>query len=195
MKKIISYSGIIIIIAAIAFTGYKIHAKKIQREKSVSVGSATLISRLTVSENLVMPTTSTSMVINGLDEVISYAGGSASWDVDRVWADTVHHSGTIDLTVLENALGEAMNLTGDNIVAAKFYLANVAGTTCTISNGASNSYPLFGTTYSFQLKANQSLLFKAGSTLSAISATVKNITYTGSSDAAILYVIFLTAHS
>ena len=162
---------------------------------TTSVRNARLISRLTVTENLVTPTTSTFIEINGLDEVVNYTPGSLRFDVDNIWADTVCHTGIIDLTALTNSLGETLDLTGDVIVAAKFRLVDVLGATCVISNGVSTSYPLFGTTYSFQLNANQSLLFKADTVLAPVSASLKHITYTGSSDAAILYVILLTADS
>ena len=183
MKKIKFFIPLAFIMLAVIFLA------------TTSVRNATLISRLTVTENLVTPTTSTFIEINGLDEVVNYRPGSTRSDADNVWADTIRHTGTMDLTTLTNSLGEALNLTGDVVVAAKFFLGDVVGATCTISNGATNSYPLFGTTYSFQLKANQSLLFKADTVLIPVSASAKNITYTGSSDAAVLYVILLTADS
>lgn len=162
---------------------------------TTDVRSARITSRLTVTENLVTPTTSTFIEVNGLDEVVNYMDGSTRYDADHLWADTVRHTGNIDLTTLTNTLGESMSLSGEVVVAAKFLLSDVAGTTCTISQGGSNSYPLFGTTYSFQLKANQSLLFKADTILIPVSGTAKNITYTGTSDAAVLYVMILTADS
>ena len=162
---------------------------------STDVRSARLVSRLTVTENLVTPVTSTYVEINGLDETVNYMDGTSRFDVDHVWADTVCHTGIIDLTSLTNTLGEALDLTGEVIVAAKFFLADSSAATCTLSQGASNSYPLFGTTYSVQLLANQSFLFKADTVLIPVSASAKDITYTGSSDAAVLHVILLTADS
>jgi len=160
---------------------------------TTSVRSARLISRLTITENLVMPTTSTYAEINGLDEVINYTDGSIRFDADNVWADTVINDGTIDLTSLTNTLGETLNLTGDVIVAIKFFLQDDAAATCVISNGASNSYPLLGTTYSFELKANQSLLFKADTVLIPVASGAKTIDYDSSNDSTALYVILLTA--
>lgn len=162
---------------------------------TTDVRSARLISRLDVTENLVTPTTSTFIEINGLDETVNYMDGATRTDADHVWADTLIKTGTIDLTALTNTLGESLDLTGEVIVAAKFFLADSSGATSTISQGASNSYPLFGTTYSVQLKANQSLLFKADTVLIPVSATAKNITYTGSGSSAVLHVILLTADS
>lgn len=157
--------------------------------------SARLVSNLTVDNNLITSVVSTYITSNGLDETVNYSDGSVRWDADHLFADTVRHTGTIDLTSLTNELGETLNLTGENIVAAKFFLADVAGATMTIANGASNSYPLLGTTYSFQLKENQSMLIKCDSILAPVSASLKNIAYTGSSDAAVLYIMLLTADS
>jgi len=160
---------------------------------TTSVRSARLISRLSITENLVMPTTSTYAEINGLDEVINYTDGSTRFDVDNVWADTVLNDGTIDLTSLTNTLGETLDLTDEVIVAIKFFLQDDAAATCTISQGASNPYLLLGATYSFQLQANQSLLFKADTVLPVVSATAKTIDYDSSNDSTALYIILLTA--
>ena len=160
---------------------------------TTSVRNARLVSNLTVTENLVTPTTSTFIDINGLNEVVSYQDGGTRTDADHVWADTVLNDGTIDLTSLTNSLGESLDLTGEVVVAVKFKLQDDAAATCTISQGAANPYLLFGATYSFQLKANQSILFKADTVLPVISATAKDIAYDSSNDSTALYVIILTA--
>ena len=162
---------------------------------TTSVRSARLISRLTVTENLVTPVTSTFIELNGLDETVNYMDAATRFDVDHVWADTLIKTGILDLTALTNTLGESLDLTGEVIVAAKFFLADSSGATCTLSNGVSNSYPLFGTTYSLQLKANQSLLFKADTVLIPVASGAKTITYTGSGSSAVLHVILLFADS
>jgi hypothetical protein len=160
---------------------------------TTSVRSARLVSELTVTENLVTPTTSTYIDINGLNEVVNYRDGSTRYDADNVWADTVLNDGTIDLTSLTNSLGESLDLTDDVIVAVKFFLEDDSAATCTISQGAADPYLLFGATYSFQLKANQSLLFKADTVLPVVSATAKDIDYDSSNDSTALYIILLTA--
>lgn len=159
------------------------------------VRNARLNSSLSVTENLVTPTTSAFIELNGLNEVVNYTPGSARFDADNVYAKALTGDGTIDLTDLTNTLGEALNLTGDVVVAAKFLLPDSAGATCTISQGASNPYPLFGSTFSFELKANQSLLYKADTVLIPVSASAKTIDYDASGSTVPLYVIILTADS
>jgi len=97
------------------------------------VRNARLNSSLSVTENLVTPTTSAFIELNGLNEVVNYSPGSARFDADNVYAKALTGDGTIDLTNLTNTLGEALNLTGDVVVAAKFLLPDSAGATCTIS--------------------------------------------------------------
>lgn len=160
---------------------------------TTSVRSARLVSELTVTENLVTPTTTTYIDINGLNEVVSYRDGSTRYDADKVWADTVGGDGTIDLTSLTNSLGESLSLSGEVVVAAKFFLEDDSAATCTISQGGSNPYPLLGATYSLQLKANQSLLFKADTVLVPVSGTAKTIAYSSSNDSTMLHIILLTA--
>jgi len=161
--------------------------------KSTSVVNATLTSKLTVTESMVMPTTSVTATVNGLDEVINYTDGSLRFDADHVYADTVRNDGTLNLAALTNSIGETLNLTGEVIVAAKFYLEDDAGASVVISNGASNSYPLFGATYSFTLQANQSLLFKADTVLIPVADGARTIAYNSSNDSTLLYVMLLTA--
>ncbi|TSA54100.1 MAG: hypothetical protein D4R45_04510 [Planctomycetaceae bacterium] len=184
-----------IIFSAILISGIFLLVFCESKPRSATVQSTKLVSQLTVSENLATPTTSTFIEINGLNEIVNYADGSTRFDVDHVFADTLIKTGNIDLSSLTNTLGEALDLTDEVIIAAKFFLADSSGATCTLSEGASNSYPLFGTTYSVQLQANQSLLFKSDTVLIPVSATHKNITYTGSGSDAVLFVILLTADS
>jgi len=162
---------------------------------STSVKNARLVSNLTVYENLVTPTTSTFIERNGLNETVNYRDGLTRNDADNVYADTVLASGTIDLTSLENSLGESLDLTGDNIVALKVKLEDDSAATCVISQGESNPYKLLGDTYSLTLKANQSLLFKADTVLDVVANDAKTIDYTISNDSTILYIILVTADS
>lgn len=161
--------------------------------QSTSVVNATLTSKLGVTESMVMPTTTVTANINGLDEVINYSDGAIRFDADHIYADTVRNDGTLNLTSLTNSLGETLNLTGEVVVAAKFFLQDVSGASVVISNGASNSYPLFGTTYSFTLQANQSLLFKADTVLIPVAANACNIAYNSSNTTTLLYVMLMTA--
>jgi hypothetical protein len=160
---------------------------------TTSVRSARLTSKLTVFENLITPTTSTYWEINGLDETMTYADGGTRNDADIVYADTVINDGTLDLTSLTNSLGESLDLTGYVIVAAKFSLEDDAAATMTISQGASDPYPLFGSTFSIELAANQSLLFKADTVLIPVANDAKAIDYDSSNDSTVLSIILLTA--
>lgn len=159
------------------------------------VRNARLTSRLTISENLNTPTTSAFIEINGLDEVVNYTPGSTRFDADNVYAKTVTGDGTLDLTSLTNTLGEALDLTGEVIVAAKFLLPDSAGASCVLAQGGSNPYPLFGDTWSVTLQANQSLLYKADTVLIPVSASAKTISYNSSGTTVPLYIILLTADS
>lgn len=160
---------------------------------TTSVKQVMLTSNLTVTENLVSPVTTSTWNVNGLDESLFYADGGTRNDVDNVFADTLLADGTLDLTSLTNTLGEALDLTGDVIMAIKFFLEDDSAATCTISQGASNPYLLLGATYSFQLKANQSLLFKCDTVLPVVSATAKTIDYDSSNDSTALSIILISA--
>jgi len=182
-----------IILKLLGFVGLFILA--IALYSTTSVRSARLVSKLTVFENIVTPTTSAYWEINGLDETINYADGGTRNDADNVYADTVINSGTLDLTSLTNSLGESLDLTGDVVVAVKFSVEDDADATMTISQGASNPYPLFGSTFSIELNANQSLLFKADTVLVPVANDAKTIDYAGSNDSTVLTIILLTADS
>jgi len=160
---------------------------------TTSVKQVMLTSNLTVTENLVSPVTTSTWNVNGLDESLFYADGGTRNDVDNVFADTLLADGTLDLTSLTNTLGEALDLTGDVIMVIKFFLEDDSAATCTISQGASNPYLLLGATYSFQLKANQSLLFKCDTVLPVVSATTKTIDYDSSNDSTALSIILISA--
>jgi len=162
---------------------------------TTSVRNARLVSNLSVYENLVTPTTSTFIEINGLNETVNYRDGSTRTDADNVYADTVLNVGTLDLTSLTNLLGETLNLTDDIVVAVKFKVDDDAGAYFTISQGAATPYLLLGTTYSIKLLANQSLLYMADTALAVVSNTAKHIDYTsgGSNDTTALYIILVTA--
>lgn len=162
---------------------------------TTSVRDARLISKLTVQENLVSPVTSSYWELNGLDEIITYRDGGLRNDVDNVYADTFLASGTLDLTQLTNTLGEPLNLTGDVIMGIKFSLEDDAAASCTIVQGGSDPYPLLGATYSFVLKANQSLLFKCDTVLDVVASGAKTIDYASSNDSTVLSVMLISADS
>jgi hypothetical protein len=179
--KLLGFAGLILLVIPLYST--------------TDVRSARLISNLSVTENLVTPTTTTYWEINGLNETVNYDDGSTRSDADHVYADTVINDGTLDLTSLTNSLGESLSLSGEVIVAMKFFVQDDAGSSFTISQGGSNPCKFFGDTYSFKLQANQSLLFKADTVLAPISATNKTIAYDSSNDSTALYIIILTADS
>jgi len=160
---------------------------------TTSVRETKLVSKLTVLENLVAPTNSSYWQHDDMDETITFRDGGTRNDVDNVFADTLINDGTLDLTSLTNTLGEALDLTDEVIMAIKFSLEDDSGATVTISQGASNPYLLLGTTYSFQLKANQSLLFNCDTVLPVVSNTAKTIDYDSSNDSTVLSVILITA--
>jgi len=160
---------------------------------TTSVKETRLVSKLTVTENLVSATTSSQWVLNGMDESLAYFDGGTRNDVDNVYADTVINDGEIDLTSLANTLGESLDLTDDVIMAIKFSLEDDSAATCVISEGASNAYPLLGATYSFTLKANQSLLFNCDTVLDVVAADAKTIAYDSSNDSTVLSVILISA--
>ena len=179
MKKVIFTLGIIVV-ALILYS-------------TTSVKETTLTSRLTVIENLISPTTSSQWVLNGMDESFRFYDGGTRNDVDNVYADTLINDGTLDLTSLTNTLGEALDLTGEVIMAIKFSLADDSAATCIISQGGSNPYPLLGTTYSFTIKANQSILFNCDTVLDVVASDAKTIDYNSSNDSTVLSIILISA--
>lgn len=162
---------------------------------TTSVRNARLTSNLTVYENLITPTTSTFIEINGLNEVVNYSDGSTRTDADNVFADTVINVGTLDLTSLTNSLGESLDLTDDIVMAVKFKIDDDVGASFVISQGTSNPYHLMGATYSFTLGANQSLLYMADTALAVVSSSACEIDYTsgGSNDSTALYIVLISA--
>ena len=163
---------------------------------SASVRQARVISNLTVKENLITPTTNILVEQAGLDEIQTYKNGSTRYDADHAYIDTLKGiNRTLDLTSLTNSLGESLDLTGETIVAAKFKMEDDSAATVIIAEGATNGYPLFDTSFSFILRANQSILFIADTLTNVVSASDKTIDFTFSNDSTILYLILLTADS
>lgn len=160
---------------------------------TTSVRNARMISKLTVFENLITPLTTTYIELNGADESVNYRDGDTRNDADLVYADTVINDGTLDLSSLVNTLGESLDLTGQVVMAVKFKVEDDSAATFTISQGSSDPYPLFGATYSIELKANQSLLFKADSVLIPVASGAKTIDYDSSNDSTALYIILISA--
>jgi len=160
---------------------------------TTSVRNARMISKLTIFENLVTPLTSTYIEINGGDESINYRDGDTRNDADLVYADTVINDGTLDLTSLKNTLGESLDLTGQVVMAIKFLVEDDSAATFDLSQGASNPYPLFGSTWSIRLEANQSILFKCDSVLIPVASDAKTIDYDSSNDSTALYIVLITA--
>ncbi len=181
MKKLIVITGFIALVLLIVST--------------TSVRETTLVSNLTVIENIISPVTSSRWVINGLDENFRFYDGGARNDVDNVYSDTLINDGTLDLTSLTNTLNESLDLTGETIMAIKFSLEDDSAATCIISQGGSNPYPLLGTTYSFTIKANQSILFKCDTVLDVVASDAKTIAYNSSNDSTVLSIILISADS
>jgi len=156
--------------------------------------SARLTSNLTVYETLTTPTQEFTVDLKDLNETVNYRAGLVRSDITHVWSDTVSGAGEIDLTALENTLGEVLNLSTDSeiIMAIKFYLEDVSGASVVINEGTA-AYPLFGDTYSFTLLANQSLLFKADTNLPVVAEGAKQIAYDVSDATTMLHIILISA--
>ena len=155
--------------------------------------SARLNSNLTVYETLTTPVNDFTVDLKNLDETVNYRDGLARSDIDHVWSDTVSGAGTIDLQTLTNTLGESLDLSDEIIMAIKFYLEDDLAASVVVSQGATNPYKLFGTTFSLTLLANQSLLFKADTNLAVVSATASDIAYNVSNDSTMLHIILISA--
>ena len=104
---------------------------------------------------------------------------------------------TLDLTALRDSLGNTVDGSngGGTSVAYRvqfFLIWNTGATAITISQAASNSYPLWGTTYSKTLQPGQFDLFfnLAGGTVQAqVLSTAKNILITGTSGGTFGYTV------
>jgi len=160
---------------------------------STNVRNARLVSNLTVYENLITPTTSTFIELNGLNETVNYREGLSRNDADNVYADTVLVRDSISLIDLKNSLGESLSLENEKIVALKLKLEDDSAATVVISNALIHPYPLFSASFSFTLAANQSLLYKADTVLADITTTTDWIKCVKSNDTTALYIILVTA--
>ena len=86
-----------------------------------------------------------------------------------------------------------MDLTGESIVSIKFKNSATAGSdVVNITEGASNPYPLWGSTYSIDLAAKQSILYKCDTMLTDVDASNLGIDYTLNGDT--LDVILISAN-
>lgn len=182
MKKFYGLLGILalVIIAFICYAG------------SVA-NSARLISNLTVYETLTTPTQKFTVDIKDMNETVNYRDGLARADIDHVWSDTVSGAGTIDLTSLTNTLGEALDLTDEVIVAAKFILEDDSAASCLIHK-STNGYLMLGDTFAFTLYANQSMLLYLDTVLAVVANGSNDIlNYDVSNDSTMLSIIFISA--
>jgi hypothetical protein len=85
-----------------------------------------------------------------------------------------------------------LDLTGERIVAIKFKNAATTGSNAiNITQGASNPYPLWGSTYSLDLEPRQSVLYQADTMLVDVDASNLGIDYTLNGDT--LDVILISA--
>ena len=149
---------------------------------ATSVTYTRLESKLSVNEKITLGSVSQEIVHDLLNETVNYKSGADKYDVDNVYADTTKNTQTVDLTSLTNTLGESLDLTGDRIVAAKFKSRLTNAGTITIEPGTSNGYDLFGANFKVILEPGQSLLYKADTMLSAVSATDKTLLFTCGND-------------
>ena len=175
MKKIIY--AILILIAIIATA-------------ATTINNSRLVSQLTVNEQIVSGQINQAVNHSALNEVINYRAGT-DYEPSHVYSAQLTSGTSIDLTSLTNTLGEALDLTGERILAIKFKNSSETGTgAINITQGAVNPYPLLGSTYSITLKPKQSILFNCDTALTAVSASALSIDYTLNSDT--LEVLLLT---
>jgi|GEM_PF-2918144 len=162
---------------------------------ATSVSSTSLVSQLTVSEELSTSSIEQTVRHDRLNEIVNFrpTTDSVNTDVDNVYSATLTSSGTIDLTNLTNTLGDAMDLTGERIVAIKFKNSATTGSDIVnVSQGSTNPYPLWGSTYSIDLAPRQSVLYKCDTALTDIDASNLGIDYTLNGDT--LDVILISAN-
>ena len=169
MKK-----NILITILSLVCVGLFIYA--------TSVSSAKLTSKLEVSEPITTGTISQDILHSVLKEVVNYRNGESKYDVDLVYADTVKGTQTIDMTSLQNTLGQSLDLSNQRIVAAKFKSRLTNAGTIVIEPGASNGYDLFGASFKLTLEPGQSILYKADTVLDEIGASDLALKFTCGSD-------------
>jgi hypothetical protein len=149
------------------------------------VGYTRLVSELTVQESLVTGAIDQVVKHNTLNEVVNFSPSSdtVNSDVDTVYSAQLSSGSTIDLTSLTNTLGNSMDLTGQRIMAVKFKnLSETGSDAINITQGASNPYPLFGSTFSLDLKPRQSILYKCDTMLTDVGASDLGIDYTLNGD-------------
>jgi hypothetical protein len=161
---------------------------------ATSVNSTQLVSKLTVSENLSRGALDEDVRHTALNEIVNFrpTSDTVTTDVDNVYSARLTSGTTIDLTSLTNTLGDALDLTGERIVAIKFKNAATTGSNAiNITQGASNPYPLWGSTYSLDLEPRQSVLYKADTMLVDVDASNLGIDYTLNGDT--LDVILISA--
>jgi len=162
---------------------------------ATSVNSTRLVSQLTVSESLETASIDQDVSHMRLNEIVNFrpTSDTVTTDVDNVYSATLTSGTTIDLTSLTNTLGDAMDLTGERIVAIKFKNSATTGSNVVnITEGASNPYPLWGSTYSIDLAAKQSILYKCDTMLTDVDASNLGIDYTLNGDT--LDVILISAN-
>lgn len=182
MKK-----NIIIGVMIVALIGLFVYA--------TSVKSTTLTSNLTVSEQLTSGGLDQNVRHKVLNEVVNYrpTTDTVTSDVDNLYSASLTTSGTIDLTSVTNTLGNTLDLTGERVVAVKFKnIATTGNDAINVTQGATNPYPLFGSTFSLDLQPRQSILYKADTMLTDVDASNLGIDYTLNGDT--LGVILITAN-
>jgi hypothetical protein len=152
---------------------------------ATSVNYTILNSNLTVSEQLTQGGLDENVKHKVLNETVNFrpTSDTVTTDVDNVYSATLSSGTTIDLTTLTNTLGNSLDLTGERIVAIKLKNMSTTGSDAiNITQGASNPYPLFGATYSLDLAARQSLLYKCDTMLTDVDASNLAIDYTLNGD-------------
>lgn len=149
---------------------------------ATSINSGRLVSQLTVNEQLVSGQLDESINHTRLNEVVNFRQGT-DYEASNVYSARLTTGTSIDLTSVTNTLGEAVDLTNERILAVKFKNSAETGTgVVNITQGATNPYPLFGSTFSIDLAPKQSILYNCDIALSGVSGTAFQIDYTLNSD-------------
>ncbi len=152
---------------------------------ATSVNSTRLVSQLTVNESLSTASIDQTVRHQRLNEIVNFrpTSDTVTTDVDNVYSATLTSGSTIDLTSLTNTLGSSMDLTGERVVAIKLKNSATTGSgVVNVTQGASNPYPLWGSTFSIDLAPRQSVLYKCDTALTDVDASNLAIDYTLNSD-------------
>ena len=147
--------------------------------------TAKYTSKLTAIETL------TDALIDGSDKTVTHSGlnvaettytGATGTPVSKVAAYEKAMSGgagTIDLTAVLGSAGATVTGDGLKVQFVKLRARATNANDITIVQGASNSYPLFGSSFSITLKPGQEILASLNNAAGTIGSGAKTIDISG----------------